>query len=208
MLEFNTLKSINEIPVVLASSAPWRSDILTRLGIKHTAVPHQYDEEPYMIGAVDDFVSELAIKKAHSILYDHPDSLIIACDQVISLDGKILGKSGTPGNAARQLRELQGQTHQLFCSVAVLYKGYCEVKVDVANLTMRELSKDEIFYYVDQENPVDCAGSYKIEALGGSLFEKINCNDPNTIIGLPGNLLLNMLRELGYTPLLPPNQQI
>lgn len=196
------MKSLAELEIVLASEARWRSDILTRLGIRHRCQAHQYDEPAFSGNSLVAFVRETALEKAVSISDSYPDSLIISADQLISLDDEVFYKSGTREGAIQQLLKLNGRSHQLICAVAVLFNGKRMVRHEEANLTMRQLSTAEIERYVDLDQPWDCAGSYKIEHLGASLFESVSVNDPTTIIGLPANLLLDILRELGYSNLI------
>jgi len=100
------------------------------------------------------------------------------------------------------LLKMNGKEHQLICAVAVLYQEKVQVRSEVATLKMRELTEDEIRFYVEKDEPWNCAGSYKIESLGASLFEEIQVKDPNTIVGIPGNLLLDILREWGFSNLM------
>ncbi len=196
------MKSLGELDIVLASEARWRSDILKRLGIRHRCQAHQYDEPAFSGNSLVDFVKETALKKAESIRDDNRDTLIVSADQLICLDNKVFYKSGTREKAIEQLLKLNGRTHQLICAVAVLFQGQSSVRHEQASLKMRQLTTTEIENYVDQDQPWDCAGSYKIEQLGTSLFESVMVTDPTTIVGLPANLLLDILRERGYSNLL------
>jgi len=128
--------------------------------------------------------------------------MIISADQLICLDGEVFYKSGTRDKAVEQLLKLNGRTHELICAVVVLFHGQQLIRHEKAELTMRQLTTLEIGNYVAKDQPWDCAGSYKIEQLGASLFESVNVKDPTTIIGLPANLLLDSFRELGYSNLI------
>ncbi len=196
------LVSLKDEDLVLASEASWRSDILKQLGLAHRCTAHKYNEPSYSGGSLIDFVKQTALEKARSIQNENRSAIIISADQLICLSKEVFYKSGTRKKAIEQLKKLNGQTHQLICAVAVLFKQKCSVQSEVASLKMRQLTSIEIQNYVDQDQPWDCAGSYKNESLGSSLFEEVSVKDPTTIIGLPGNLLLNILREWGYSNLL------
>lgn len=196
------MKPVGELDIVLASAASWRSDILHQLHIPHRCSHHRFEETAFPGGSLVEFVRQTALGKACSLTPDYPGSLIVAADQLISLDETVFYKSGSRSAAIEQLNRLNGRTHQLICAIAVVYMGKQQVRQEVAELRMRPLTAGEIAFYVDQDQPWDCAGSYKIERLGASLFESVSVRDPTTIIGLPANLLLDMLRELGYSNLL------
>jgi septum formation protein len=196
------LRSIREVEVVLASTAAWRSDILTRLAIPHRAVAHRYPEPDYRGGSPEVFVSGIAERKAASIRSDYPEAMIIAADQLVYVDGEVMGKPGDRDGAVRQLRQLSGRWHRLICAVAVDFRGRSQVRSEIASLKMRVLTSAEIDFYIDYDLPMACAGSYRIEALGAALFEGVRACDPNTIIGLPTNLMLDMIRGWGYSNLI------
>ena len=195
------MKTLSELDIVLASEAKWRSDILNQLGIRHRCQAHQYEEPAFSGGSLIQFVRKTALEKAKSIKEKNTDALIVSADQLICLDDEVFYKSGSKEKAVAQLLKLNGRKHQLICAVAVLFKGQHTILHEQAALQMRELTKAEIERYVDLDKPWDCAGSYKIEKLGASLFKSVSVNDPTTIIGLPANLLLDILRQYGYSNL-------
>ncbi len=177
------------------------SDILTQLGLTHRCVKHRYSEPLFQTGSLVDFVKSIAMEKAASIQNDYSDAIIISADQLIELDDEVFYKSGSRNNAIKQLLKLSGRQHRLICAVAVLHKNRKRVAVEEAFLNMRELTIYEIENYVDRDKPWDCAGSYKIESLGASLFSEINVKDPTTIVGIPGNLMIDILRDWGFSNL-------
>ncbi len=195
------MKSLTNENIILASEASWRSDILTQLGLTHRCIKHKYPEPFFKNGSLVDFVRNIALEKAISIQNDNLDAIIVSADQLIDLDDEVFYKSGSRDNAVKQLLKLSGRQHRLICAVAVLYGEKRRVAVEEAFLTMRELTVAEIENYVDRDKPWDCAGSYKIESLGASLFSEINVKDPTTIIGIPGNLLIDILRDWGFSNL-------
>jgi 7-methyl-GTP pyrophosphatase len=188
--------------ILLASEARWRSDILNQLGINHRCMAHQYEEPGYSEGSLIDFVRDTALHKARSLQGNNASALIISADQLVCLEDEVFHKPGTPEKAFDQLQKLNGRKHQLVCAVAVLQGEKQAVRHEQATLSMRQLTTDEIRNYINKDRSWDCAGSYKIESLGASLFEEVSAKDPTTIIGLPANLLLNILREWGYSNLL------
>lgn len=195
-------QSIRNLEVILASQATWRSNILKQLRISHRCIKHQFKEPAYETGSLRDFVQQLALEKGRSIQENYPSALIISADQLIMLDGEVFYKSKTKEKAIAQLTKLNGRKHDLICAVAVIYKGQFKVRAQEAVLIMRTLSAQEIENYVERDKPWDCAGSYKIESLGASLFEEVRVKDPTAIVGLPVNLLVDILREFGFSLLL------
>jgi septum formation protein len=184
--------------VILASTSPYRKQLLNQLNLSFSAVAPLADEEQLKKKApvsVPDLPLFLAQKKAESLAAQYPEDLIIGCDQMGFLHGQPLNKPGTKDKAFLQLKKLQGQTHQLLTALAVLHKGVWDLHTDVTELSMRSLSDEQIRRYVDLENPIDCAGSYKIEGLGVSLFEKVSTQDPSAIIGLPLMALTRILNK-------------
>jgi septum formation protein len=196
------LKSLSQQKIVLASEAKWRSDILKKLQIPHECFNHQYEEPKYSGGKLADFVINVAVQKALSIQNLFPDHIIIAADQLIELNETVLGKPGNFDRAFNQLSLMNGKDHRLICAVSVVYKNMVLKDVEIASIKMRQLEKQEIVNYLNYDQPFNCAGSYKIESLGGALFESVQINDLNTIVGIPGNLLISMLRKLGFSNLL------
>ncbi|MCP4295596.1 MAG: septum formation protein Maf [Proteobacteria bacterium] len=196
------LTPLKNLDIILASEAQWRSELLARNNIPHRCLPHKLDEPEYAEGSLSDFVQKVALEKGRTLEKDFPDSMIISADQLISINNRVLGKPGNFEKAQEQLEGMNGQTHQLICAVAVIYQDRVEVACDQAQLTMRKLSSEEISNYLRMDRPIYCAGSYKIESLGASLFDEITTRDSSTIIGLPINLLISILRSFGFSNLL------
>lgn len=128
---------------------------------------------------------ELARLKAREVLGRHPDARVIGGDQVPECEGRILGKPGSAERAADQLALLAGRTHRLLTAVCVADAESEWEHLEVAELEMRKLSPGQIQEYVARDEPLDCAGSYKLEVAGISLFERIECADWTSIEGLP-----------------------
>lgn len=141
---------------------------------------------------------ELAKLKAEAIFKKHPTSCVIGSDQVCMLQGEILSKSGSIEKAIEQLLKMQGQHHELITAVSILSPAGEMSFHNRTLLHMRKLTLEEIKKYVQEDMPLDCAGSYKLETKGIKLFEKIEMDDHTSIIGLPLIQLNNNLLQLGY----------
>jgi septum formation protein len=193
--------------LVLASTSPWRADLLARLQIPFAQVDPEVDEEPYKQRglAPEALVTELALVKARAVASLRPGALVLAGDQVACIDGQILGKPGTEENARAQLAAMSGRTHQLVTGTALLdgRTGDEHVTVDVHAMTMRALSPSQIAMYVARERPLDAAGSYYIEGLGIALFESLRGDDFTAIVGLPLTHCVRLLTAAGIDVLDP-----
>lgn len=185
--------------LILASTSQYRKQLLERLGVAFTAEAPDVDESVVKqeIKEPAEVVRKLARAKAESVAKRHKGAIVIGCDQVAILDSALLDKPGTAAAAQEQLQKLQGREHFLMTAVAIAHKGGVAEFVDTANLAMRKLSKAEIERYVAADEPLDCAGSYKIESRGIALFERIEASDQSSIMGLPLLKLCEELRKLG-----------
>lgn len=186
--------------LVLASTSPYRLQLMRQLELSfHVAAP-RYKERMDSSVSAELLVKHQALQKAKSIAEKYPDALIIGSDQVfVDARHRVLGKPGTPENAIEQLLEMQGRKHTFYTGLAIYdsASGDALTEFDTFSVTMRELTEAQIKHYVAKENPVDCAGSFKIEGLGIALMEKMSGDDYNTLIGLPLILLVNMLNHFG-----------
>lgn len=185
--------------VVLASTSPYRRQLLERLRLPFTSVSPGVDEAAVKqrLRAAEAVVQELARQKALAVVAHHRDALVIGSDQCVCLDGDILDKPGSAPAAIAQLQRLQGRAHELLTAVAIAHRGGVVEFLDRTRLRMRPLTAAEIERYVAAEQPLDCAGSYKIEGLGVALFDRIECEDQTAIVGLPLLRLCAELRKLG-----------
>jgi len=189
--------------LVLASSSVYRRRLIARLVCAHDATDHRVDEDAVqasMAGASPDAIAEaLARAKAESIAADHPEAHVLGSDQVVDVDGAILGKAGSAEGARAQLERLAGRTHRLVTAVCLRAPDGSEAThTDRHEMQMRALSQDEIARYVEADEPLDCCGAYKIEALGISLFEATRGDDPTAIEGLPLMAVARLLRAAGW----------
>lgn len=188
-------------PLILASTSAYRRVLLERLGLPFSVRAPHCDEDAFKDGRLgpQELAEVLAFEKAQSIARHEPQSHVIGSDQVVDLDGEILGKPGSVEAAQRQLARLGGREHRLITAVAIVGPGGQVARhTDVTRLRMRALSEQEIARYVAHDGPLDCAGSYKIECLGISLFEHIECADFSAISGLPLLSLAELLRRQGF----------
>lgn len=187
--------------LILASSSPYRQQMLSRLGLSFQAVSPNINETPKLGESPKELALRLSTEKAAAVAPGYPGALIIGSDQVATLHGKLIGKPGNIHNARAQLNELSGQTVE-FHSALCLTDGERQVVDDVITLCrFRALSPDEITCYLEREQPWDTAGSAKAESLGIALMDSMHSDDPTAIIGLPLIALSRMLRSFNINPL-------
>lgn len=187
--------------VVLASTSPYRAEVLKKLGLAFSVAAPNCDEKPIAGETHSDLVKRLALEKASSIRELHPDSLIIGSDQVAELDDQILGKPSSHSNAVEQLLASSGRCVTFHTGLCLYDSASQEYQVDAIpyHVHFRDLSELQIERYLQAEKPYNCAGSFKSEALGITLFERLEGDDPNALIGLPLIALCNMLATYGIT---------
>lgn len=186
--------------LILASTSKYRRELLARLRLPFRSLAPDVDEAPFKdCGAAPASIAAvLARLKAESLSGLDPDAVVIGSDQVAEVDGQVLGKPSSVEAAVAQLERLAGREHRLFTGVAIWHRYHCQLHVDTTTLVMRRMIREEIERYVAQDRPLDCAGSYKIESLGISLFESIESSDQTAIIGLPLIAVTTMLRLIGF----------
>lgn len=186
------------MPLVLASTSPYRRELLTRLGIAFTTASPKVDEALLADESPAAYVERLALAKAGAVAAEHPDSWLIGSDQAAVLGDEVLGKPGAVERAEQQLARCAGQTVCFFTAVALVRpNAEAQVITDVTRVKFRALSAAEIYRYIAAEQPLDCAGSFKVEALGITLFESVESHDPTALIGLPLIAVCNLLRRAG-----------
>lgn len=189
--------------IILASSSPYRKQLLERLGLPFSTHSPNIDETPLPNEQPVDLALRLAKQKAQVVAHQYPGQLVIGSDQVATHQGKALGKAGSFDKAHAQLSQLSGQTiefHTALCVTDGKQQQYANV---VTVCEFRQLSAAEITHYLEQDKPWDTAGSAKAESLGIALMERLRSDDPTAIIGLPLIELSRMLRVFGINPLLP-----
>ncbi|TKF23809.1 septum formation inhibitor Maf [Vibrio genomosp. F6] len=188
--------------LVLASTSPFRQQLLSKLAIPFTTAQPDCDETPLAQESPQDLVMRLSEEKAKSCAVIAP-SLIIGSDQVCVINDKIVGKPHNRENAIAQLEAQSGKSITFYTGISLwnTETGRCITKLDTFTVHFRQLSRSMIEAYVDAEQPYYCAGSFKSEGLGIALFQRLEGKDPNALIGLPLITLIDMLEEQGVTVL-------
>ncbi|MFJ4144792.1 Maf family protein [Pseudomonas sp. NPDC089734] len=186
-------------PLLLASSSPYRRELLERLRLPFICKSPDIDESRHADESATALVQRLAREKAQALASEYPDHLIIGSDQVAVLNGQILGKPHTFERALEQLSAASGTTVTFLTGLALLNSktGHCQVDHVPFSVHMRELDKASIERYLHAEQPFDCAGSFKAEGLGVSLFRSTEGSDATSLIGLPLIRLTDMLIKEG-----------
>lgn len=189
----------NSPPIVLASSSSHRRKLLTRLQLPFSCHSPDIDEAALADESPEALVQRLAISKARKLAADYPHHLIIGSDQVAVLDGQIIGKPGDAAGALRQLSAASDRSVVFLTGLAVLDTRTQSEQVDVVPFTVhfRQLSAVQIQRYIELEQPFDCAGSFKSEGLGVSLFRATEGDDATSLVGLPLIRLCDMLNACG-----------
>lgn len=187
--------------IVLASSSPYRRELLKKLGLNFKCDSPDIEESTQKNETPEQLVKRLAIEKAHAVATRHSNALIIASDQAALLNNKILGKPGDHHTATQQLADASGNKVVFLTSLALLNTLTHTLQCEVVPYTVhfRTLHKAEIEAYLSKEKPYDCAGSFKSEGLGITLFERLEGEDPNSLVGLPLIKLHKMLVNEGVS---------
>ncbi|MBD3640810.1 MAG: septum formation inhibitor Maf [Marinobacter sp.] len=192
-------------PLLLASSSPYRKALLERLGLPFTTASPDIDETPLPGEPAESLALRLAENKARALAIQHPGHWIIGSDQVACLpDGTLLNKPGNHAQAVQQLRQSSGHRVLFLTGLCLLDadNGERQQACEPFTAHFRTLSDEEIESYLRREQPYDCAGSFKMEGLGITLFDRLEGRDPNSLIGLPLIALNGMLRIWNCNPLL------
>lgn len=190
--------------LILASSSPFRKEILSKLGVDFTTNSPEIDETRLAGETPCQLVYRLSQEKAYEVA-KREGGLIIASDQVATLgtgsnpNDEVLSKPHTHNNAIKQLQKSSGKTVSFLTSLTLLNTNSNNINtiVETYKVVFKELTSQQIENYLIKEKPYNCAGSFKSEALGVSLFERLEGNDPNTLVGLPLIQLVEMLKEEG-----------
>jgi septum formation protein len=190
-------------PLILASTSRYRRDLLARLGLQFECVAPDVDETPEPGESPQQLCARLSIAKAEAVALRYPQALVIGSDQVADLDGKALGKPGNHERAQAQLAAASGKSVRFHTGVCVQHaaSGRSVLHIDLTEVRFRTLSAGMIEHYLDREPAWDCAGGFKCEGLGISLFEAIHCDDPTALVGLPLIAVARLLAEFGADPL-------
>jgi septum formation protein len=192
-------------PLILASTSPYRRELLERLGLTFACVAPGVDETRLPGEQARALVSRLAGAKARRVAEQRPDAWVIGSDQMALLHGssgdeRVIGKPGTAENCVRQLQEMAGQTLSFLTAVALVRHSDSAAFefMDTTRVIFRPLDLSTIERYVQIESPLDCAGGFKSEGLGIALCDSIESSDPSALIGLPLIRLAAVLRCVGF----------
>ncbi|MGE3682578.1 MAG: nucleoside triphosphate pyrophosphatase [Bdellovibrionales bacterium] len=187
--------------VILASGSPYRKAQLENFGLRFEAhIPRVNEDELKRRGPTDlvELTRFLALEKAQSLRAGFPNAVLLGSDQLVEWNGSRFDKPGTPEAALAQLSTLQGRTHRLITSLAVLAPAQAALHfTDITEIRLRPLGLDDLKAYIALDQPLDCAGSYKIERAGMGLIETIESRDPSAIQGLPLISLTAAFCQLG-----------
>ena len=185
--------------IILATTSPYRRRLLERLQLPFRCVSPETDETPLPDEAPAALAVRLARAKAESIARLQPGALVIGSDQVASIEGSIMGKPGNFNNASAQLRSSSGREVVFYTAIALMAPNRDQERFHVERFCVRfrALSDSQIANYLHREQPYDCAGSFKAEALGISLFTAVHSNDPSALIGLPLIDCCSLLADFG-----------
>jgi len=184
--------------LILASSSPYRAKLLSRLHLPFDIEAPGFEELMPGEMPVGQLIRWNTLGKAHSVLKHHPESTIIASDQLAVCGQDVLGKPGSEVRACRQLQRLSGRCVTFLTGLAILAEGEEHYEEIPFRVYFRNLRKSEIRTYVQRENPVDCAGSFKVEGLGICLFDRLEGDDPTALMGLPLIRLSHYLQPLHH----------
>ncbi|MDJ0861832.1 MAG: nucleoside triphosphate pyrophosphatase [Gammaproteobacteria bacterium] len=190
--------------LILASTSPFRRQLLERLGVPFSTVNPEVDESRLEGESAEDLVRRLAEAKARSVATHQPHAMVIGSDQVAVLGDRILGKPGNKERAVAQLTACAGRRVQFLTGLCVADVASDRVQVDIVpySVTFRSLSPAQILAYVEREEPYNSAGSFRSEGLGIALFERMSGEDPTALVGLPLIRLVAMLQAAGRDILL------
>ena len=183
--------------IVLASQSPRRQDLLGQMGLEFTTRSPQIDEDAFQGRDARDLVQTLSREKARWVAAQLPgDPIVIGADTVVVRDGTILGKPKDPAEARAMLASLSGRTHQVYTGVTVCQGDKVVTQAEETQVTFRLLTQQEIACYVATGEPMDKAGAYGIQGLGGLLVAGIQ-GDYHNVVGLPVCRLGQILRDFG-----------
>jgi septum formation protein len=191
--------SLIPVKLVLASTSPYRRELLARLGVPFEVAAPEVDETPLAGESPDDTALRLSLLKARAVAERYPDALIIGSDQVALLEGRQLGKPGSHDKAVAQLRAMRGKTLEFHTALTLLNarSGHAQTANVPVRLVMRDYSDAQIEAYLRKDQPYNCCGSARSESLGIALIARYETEDPNALVGLPLIKLTEMLANEG-----------
>ena len=185
------------LPLILASTSPYRRELLARLRLPFEVRAPAYTEQADPGAPPGDLARRHALGKARSIARQAPNRIVVGSDQVAELDGAVLGKPGCAEAAVAQLARASGRVVGFHTAVAVCWHGREESAVERFAVRLRRLTREQIAAYVEADEPYGSAGSFRIESLGIALMERMEGSDYTGLIGLPLIALTRLLERLG-----------
>jgi septum formation protein len=190
-------------PLILASTSPYRRELLQRLRLPFEVRAPAVDETALPGEGPSALALRLGLSKAQAVAALHPEAVVIGSDQVAELDGEAIGKPGGHARAVAQLRRMSGREVSFHTSVAVVCAatGFAQARLASVRVAFRVLDDAEIEHYLRTEQPYDCAGAAKCETLGIALLRALDSDDPTALVGLPLIRTCELLREAGIDPL-------
>jgi MAF protein len=185
--------------LILASSSVYRRALLDKLQLPYECISPDIDETAHPGESAEHLVRRLALDKARAIAKNTPNALVIGSDQVAVLDGDIIGKPLTHDRAFAQLQRASGRCVRFITGLCLLNSNSQHSQIEAIDFQVhfRDLNEQQIEHYLRREQPYQCAGSFKAEGLGIALFERLEGDDPNSLIGLPLIRLVRMLENAG-----------
>ena len=184
-------------PLILASGSKYRAELLSRLHLPFVGIAPDIDESPLTGETGRQLTQRLALAKTNTLSSRHPGRWILGSDQAAESAGWILGKPGTRERAIEQLGFLSGKAVEFLTAIALVNDAEHYTALDVTTVQFRNLTQSEIEHYVEIEPAFDCAGSFKCEGYGITLFESIRNDDPTGLIGLPLIAVRRLLSQAG-----------
>ena len=194
---------MHDMRLILASSSPFRRELLERLMIPFTLATPDIDETPIDGESPRDLVVRLAVEKAATVAEGKADALVVGSDQVaVHKNNQIVGKPRDHDHAVRQLSDASGKTITLYTGLALINSTTGRVQSDVVPYTVefKRLTADQIEHYLEKEKPYGCSGSLRADGLGIALLKRFEGDDPTALIGLPLIRLVSMLKAEGVYP--------
>jgi septum formation protein len=188
----------NKSNLILASQSPRRRYLLEQAGLSFSVIPSCFDEDSVHLTTPVELVVTLAESKANEIAANHPESWVIGADTIVTIDDSILGKPANPAEARQMLKKLSGQTHYVYTGFAIICKHEQVTVTDTVEtkVTFKELTDQEIDWYIQTGEPFDKAGAYAIQGMGTFLVKRINGSYTN-VVGLPVCEVIEVLIKMG-----------
>ncbi len=192
--------------VILGSTSSFRKQLLKKLQLDFVQISPDIDETPLKDETPKEMVHRLSLKKAQEIANNQPNAIIIASDQTAVFNDLPVGKPHSVENAIKQLSDFSGHCITFYTGLVVINTATQQTyqTMDITKVHFRDLSENVIRNYIEIEQPLNCAGSFKSEGLGITLFKRIESNDPNALIGLPLIQLTDIFYQMGYPLPLQP----